>query len=819
MLLLAATLLGASSPPPATPHRQQEPPPAVEVRDLGLVGSEFASPAAPFLRRAGPDLVLGFRTADGLRVGNVVAAGSGLGSTRPAGKVDFPASALSGRLELRELPEVHGSSSAMLANGLLLDRGEILGWSPSVASADGAAFHLAFDAFRDGDYDVFYRGPDGTEEAVAGSARFEAHPSLALDGAGRVWLAWDSAEEAWGLVGGGLHRERRLHLAVRAGSGWHESPFPLPEIPGFAELPRVVASPAGPVWLLFRRMERWDAEAAEDFVPAQRVCWQIWAMALTERGWSEPVMLPDSDGPNHDTLAALALAGGAVLAVYESDGRLERFAANPGWPEPLPGRQRLRGVELRCAGAAPGIGPSRPVGRTAPPSPPGARDPDPGLAPEGFVRLWGDLHRHSDLSRCKMDRDGSVLDQFRYAVDVAGLDFLAVTDHRQHMTPATWAFLRATTERFELPGRFVTLHGFERAIATGHRNLFTPHAADAELAPFLPVVPHDPWRGFAPERWIVIPHQAADRFAPLDWSRPEPALERLAEIFQRRGSYEARDGVRRDLSADPAAQHLLDHLLAGLRFGFVASSDHLDNSSAFAAVYARSRSREDLFEGLRARRTYAATAPMALDVRLGELLVGAEGSVPAGAALAIAVEAGAEIARVEVVRNGAVAARWAGVDAGASLLTLRAGRTGSREIALFLEGATAGIPLGLSLEPGDQLLAPAGGGAAVLLRASFDAPDDDGFVLPVRHGAEAALVLRVGGKERRYPLAELAASTPLGFRMANTLLDLRLDPPPLGGERFEVEWIPGDWRPGDWVYVRVVRTDGQLAWSSPIWVD
>jgi hypothetical protein len=26
------------------------------------------------------------------------------------------------------------------------------------------------------------------------------------------------------------------------------------------------------------------------------------------------------------------------------------------------------------------------------------------------------------------------------------------------------------------------------------------------------------------------------------------------------------------------------------------------------------------------------------------------------------------------------------------------------------------------------------------------------------------------------------------------------------------------WEPGDWVYVRAVRLDGQLAWSSPVFV-
>ena len=43
--------------------------------------------------------------------------------------------------------------------------------------------------------------------------------------------------------------------------------------------------------------------------------------------------------------------------------------------------------------------------------------------------FYGDLHRHTDLSDCFTYYDGSIDDAYRYAIDVAPLDFLGITDH------------------------------------------------------------------------------------------------------------------------------------------------------------------------------------------------------------------------------------------------------------------------------------------------------------------------------------------------------------------------------------------------------
>src|SRR5260370_33608711 len=60
-----------------------------------------------------------------------------------------------------------------------------------------------------------------------------------------------------------------------------------------------------------------------------------------------------------------------------------------------------------------------------------------------------------------------------------------------------------------------------------------------------------------------------------------------------------------------------------------ASSEHRSTHMSFAAVYTKGIDRESVFEGLRARRTYAATDKLLLDFSIGKHIMGEE-IAPAG---------------------------------------------------------------------------------------------------------------------------------------------------------------------------------------------
>ncbi len=46
-----------------------------------------------------------------------------------------------------------------------------------------------------------------------------------------------------------------------------------------------------------------------------------------------------------------------------------------------------------------------------------------------YYLYWGDYHRHTDISNCVTANDGCVLEQFRYALDMGKLDTLGTSDH------------------------------------------------------------------------------------------------------------------------------------------------------------------------------------------------------------------------------------------------------------------------------------------------------------------------------------------------------------------------------------------------------
>jgi hypothetical protein len=90
--------------------------------------------------------------------------------------------------------------------------------------------------------------------------------------------------------------------------------------------------------------------------------------------------------------------------------------------------------------------------------------------------VWGDLHRHTDISNCRTGFDGCVMEAYRYAYDLAGLDFLGTSDHTdigKVYAPYEWWHTQRQVDVFHAPGRFAPLYAYEReqVFPFGHRNV------------------------------------------------------------------------------------------------------------------------------------------------------------------------------------------------------------------------------------------------------------------------------------------------------------------------------------------------------------
>ena len=268
--------------------------------------------------------------------------------------------------------------------------------------------------------------------------------------------------------------------------------------------------------------------------------------------------------------------------------------------------------------------------------------------------FWGDIHGHSNES----DGAGASEDYFRYARDVAGLDFTSLTDHDDCLVgaPAKWERVKQLTEQFNAAGAFATLLGFEWSSQTfGHRNVYY-RGKEGSVFSYRDDASDTPrklWKLLAPFECIVVPHHPSGIYMPMsmgfatvDWSRANDDLERLVEIFSCHGNSE-RLGDDDNFTLLAAGGHFVqDALDIGRRLGIMASSDshnghpgltghydycHYDPEAktdwvrlyprnqkisrpsrdkmrgCLTAVYAGELSREAVYDALKARRCYATT--------------------------------------------------------------------------------------------------------------------------------------------------------------------------------------------------------------------
>src|SRR5262249_53350741 len=73
----------------------------------------------------------------------------------------------------------------------------------AIAAGPDGRITVAWDSYRNGNYDIFMRTASGrnswgAEAPVAVTARYEAYPSLAYDSTGRLWVAYEEGGNAWG---------------------------------------------------------------------------------------------------------------------------------------------------------------------------------------------------------------------------------------------------------------------------------------------------------------------------------------------------------------------------------------------------------------------------------------------------------------------------------------------------------------------------------------------------------------------------------------------------------------------------------------------
>ena len=495
--------------------------------------------------------------------------------------------------------------------------------------------------------------------------------------------------------------------------------------------------------------------------------------------------------------------------------------------------------------------------------------------PAEYKTYWGDLHNHNNIGYAQ----GSLRRTFEIARN--HLDFFAFTPHAHWhdigqyesaienkwingfaVTRARWPEVLRMAREFDAPGKFVCIAGYEwHSTSLGDYHILFPDL-NAELR-----LPDDlrELQRFARQRGcILIPHHPAVRegHRGANFAFRDPQVSPLLEIYSEWGNAE------HDRAPFPYVRHtepgrwtrntLQSVLAQGHRVGVIASTDdHLGYPGAYreglAAVKATELSREAIFDALWKRRTYAVTGDrIGLDFSLNGRLMGQEMPYVREREIKIEVSGWDQVDRVELLKNNRVIHREFPMDRAISA------RSWDQPVLVWFEYGWGPWPaLGMArvcdwdirirVEGGvleetqtcfqsgpfdetrrDRLIERTASSLRVrsftALRDMIEDVSTKAVVLKVRGGPETRVAVSLEAPTRvslTQSLRELAASGETlstgPFPRESALLH-RL----VFAEHYRTAYTVQDPDEGaavNWYYVRVVQANGQLAWSSPIWVE
>jgi hypothetical protein len=344
-------------------------------------------------------------------------------------------------------------------------------WEPCVAFAGSDAWVL-FDSSRGNEFNIYATKISadlevGETKQLIATDRYEGRVSAigAKDGKG-IWLACERGNQQWGL-------DMRAHGHPQGLNGRKDTVIAYLDLKSskveelaspdalFADLPGPQPmKPAAPRGNNPKAKAKAKAKAAEPKrkgnQPAPNVvaavnlphlmldaagrpwltvryfkayCWRI---ALTRydvatKQWTKPFAIPGSVYSQDRQTTHASAQDGGLWIAWPSDLRSSKLQLNSG----IHLAKVATDLDLPLV-VAPAAKPREPFPEYINPvTPERARDERHTWTHDGvtYKLYWGDYHRHTDVSNCITANDGCVQEQFRYAIDMGKLDTLGTSDH------------------------------------------------------------------------------------------------------------------------------------------------------------------------------------------------------------------------------------------------------------------------------------------------------------------------------------------------------------------------------------------------------
>ena len=600
-------------------------------------------------------------------------------------------------------------------------------WTPAITStAKGGKVAIAWDTYDKGDYDVWVReykaDKPGDATPVANTAKYEARPAITYDLDGRLWITYELSGPTWGKDWGalvrdkgiGLYRDRQIGLKVLDSGKWLEPggsfvkalpgararrgpanlPVnrPEPEVTTrkageeakagpantYNNLGRIACDRDGRIWLFSRSREG-------TFHTALGSVWIDYAAYYDGKEWTGPIMLPHSDNLLYNSPAVVAHPKGGLLIAHSTDHRQDRHVVRGAGgnnsltanKDPFDNDVFVSRLEIAPSKFLLSLNAATELPTAdAKPSEATVKERD----EVQTCREWqidyfgkalhlvrGEFHRHTEISG-DGGNDGPLEDMWRYAIDVADMDWLGCADHDNGAgREYTWWLTQKTTDAFRLPGRFDPPFSYERSVRypEGHRNVIFAQRGVRTL-PRLPKTEAEPvvhapdtqmlFKYLKQFNGVCASHSSATDMG-TDWRDNDPVYEPMVEVYQGcRQSYE-RPGAPRSPTEQDAIGGWRPKgfinlaLLKGYKFSFESSSDHTSTHISYAMVYSEDSSRESLLKAMRARHTYAATDNIIADWRCGKHMQGDEFKIDAAPEFHLKLEGTGDFKKVTIIKD------------------------------------------------------------------------------------------------------------------------------------------------------------------------
>ncbi len=278
---------------------------------------------------------------------------------------------------------------------------------------------------------------------------------------------------------------------------------------------------------------------------------------------------------------------------------------------------------------------------------------------------WGDIHSHNEWSMDAVSSNQDP-DHYTYARDISGLDFAALSNHVNGMEPIYWTQAQALCRKYNDPGHFVTILGYEAGFGyhlNGYFYSCDEGPADGQKADVGRGKPED-YEAFLKylehTRMLLELHHMGISWGlekgstNFDGSDTFPAQTRLMEIYSAHGEseyYDPKDALsyEHNLSAPfsnsiPGPHYARDAWAQGNKFVTIASSDDHNGQpgkrfNGLVAVTAPSLDRSTILDAMNEGHVYGTTGErILLDFSLNGKPMGSVLKTKAGEPLNFKVE-------------------------------------------------------------------------------------------------------------------------------------------------------------------------------------